>query len=316
MKLNNPLVSIIIPTYNRAHLISETLDSVLAQTYPNWECIVVDDGSTDHTKEVVQAYVDKDPRFRFYHRPPEHKPGGNGARNYGFKMSQGELIIWFDSDDLMLPQHISQKVCYLLSNDVDFVVSKTQNFSINGMEKPYEYHFPDGFKQEDFLLRKIHWYTYDLMLHRTLANQISFHEQMTFWQDYYYHCRLLAISQKGGFIDEVLTHRRLHDNSIQKNNTKQPLQFQQALLTAKWFTYQGVKNTISTPIAKQYWHGMMNACFEIGKRKGKIPFFWSILKELNTIFGSLAIVFFITAIIFAYFTGKGEKILEFAKEKH
>lgn len=113
MKPNNPLVSIIIPTYNRAHLISETLDSVLAQTYTNWECIVVDDGSTDHTKEVVQAYVDKDPRFRFYHRPPEHKPGGNGARNYGFKMSQGEYVNWFDDDDIMLSNFLSDKIVFV-----------------------------------------------------------------------------------------------------------------------------------------------------------------------------------------------------------
>jgi glycosyltransferase involved in cell wall biosynthesis len=87
-----PLVSIIIPTYNRAHLIGETLDSVLAQTYQNWECIIVDDDSTDKTDEVVGAYVEKDSRFKYYHRPDEHLPGGNGARNYGFKMSTGEYV--------------------------------------------------------------------------------------------------------------------------------------------------------------------------------------------------------------------------------
>jgi glycosyltransferase involved in cell wall biosynthesis len=93
---DSPLVSIIIPTYNRAHLIGETLDSVLAQTYQNWECIVVDDGSSDNTDKVVGKYVQKDSRFKYYHRPDEHLPGGNGARNYGFKMSKGEYVNWFD----------------------------------------------------------------------------------------------------------------------------------------------------------------------------------------------------------------------------
>ena len=70
-----PLVSVIIPTYNRAHLIGETLDSVLAQTYQNWECIIVDDGSSDDTDEVIGEYVKKDNRFKYYHRPDEHLPG-------------------------------------------------------------------------------------------------------------------------------------------------------------------------------------------------------------------------------------------------
>ena len=67
--MKQALISIIIPTFNRAHLIGETLDSVLAQTYPNWECIIVDDGSTDTTDEVVGEYVKKDSRFLYHHRP-------------------------------------------------------------------------------------------------------------------------------------------------------------------------------------------------------------------------------------------------------
>lgn len=108
--MSGPLVSIIIPTFNRAHLIGETLDSVIAQTYQNWECIVVDDGSTDDTAKVMEAYTAKDSRIQYHHRPPEHKPGGNGARNYGFKMSRGEYVNWFDSDDLMLPNFLEEKI--------------------------------------------------------------------------------------------------------------------------------------------------------------------------------------------------------------
>ncbi|QRM87797.1 glycosyltransferase [Lacinutrix sp. WUR7] len=104
------LVSIIIPTFNRAHLIGETLDSVLAQTYPNWECIVVDDGSTDGTKKLINAYATKDDRFQYYKRPDSYLPGGNGARNYGFLKSKGIYIQWFDDDDVMLPEFLNKKV--------------------------------------------------------------------------------------------------------------------------------------------------------------------------------------------------------------
>ena len=110
--MKNPelLVSIIIPTFNRAGFLPETLDSILGQTYKNWECIIVDDGSTDNSFEVIQQYVDKDPRFKLYKRPENYKSGANGARNYGFDLSKGEFVQWFDSDDLMHENLLSEKI--------------------------------------------------------------------------------------------------------------------------------------------------------------------------------------------------------------
>lgn len=105
-----PLVSIIIPTYNRADLIGETLDSVLAQTYTNWECLIVDDGSTDTTEEVVSAYVKKDTRFQYYHRPHDRPKGANACRNYGFEKSKGAYIQWLDSDDLISENKLERQV--------------------------------------------------------------------------------------------------------------------------------------------------------------------------------------------------------------
>lgn len=63
------LISIIIPTFNRAHIILKTLDSISTQTYLNWECIIVDDGSTDNTEEVLLSYCSNDSRFKFFKRP-------------------------------------------------------------------------------------------------------------------------------------------------------------------------------------------------------------------------------------------------------
>lgn len=103
-------ISIIIPTYNRAEMLTRTLDSVLAQVYTDWECIVVDDGSTDNTEEVVSSYLVADNRISFHKRPDNFAKGGNGARNYGFGLATGEYINWFDSDDVMLPDFLSLKV--------------------------------------------------------------------------------------------------------------------------------------------------------------------------------------------------------------
>lgn len=118
----NPLVSIIIPTFNRAHLIAETLDSILAQTYANWECIIVDDGSNDDTDEVIDKYLKEDSRFQYHHRPDTHKSGGNGARNYGFELSKGEYINWFDDDDVMLENFIKSKIVFF-KEQIDLVIA-------------------------------------------------------------------------------------------------------------------------------------------------------------------------------------------------
>lgn len=115
---SNPLVSIIIPTYNRAHLIGETLDSIIAQTYSNWECIVVDDGSTDTTTEILKEYLKKDSRIFYDKRPKDRLPGGNAARNYGFEISKGEYVNWFDDDDTMSINFISDKLDNNASYDI------------------------------------------------------------------------------------------------------------------------------------------------------------------------------------------------------
>jgi glycosyltransferase involved in cell wall biosynthesis len=315
---NNPLVSIIIPTYNRAHLIGETLDSVMVQNYANWECIVVDDGSDDNTAEVVEKFVTKDSRFRFYTRSQSHMNGGNGARNYGFKMSQGDYIIWFDSDDLMTKNHVFAKVERILSGQksLDFVVGKTLNFNGNAFQEPYQYNIPSyGFRAEDFILRKTHWYTCDTMLSRSLANQIGYHEQMKFWQDYYYHCLMLLKSTNGSFIDEILTHRRVHNSSIQKNNTANELKFNLALLEAKILTYEDIKHTISRSVRRVYLNGLINIAFYIALKKKITKYCWYLIKEVRDNLGIKAVLFFLFALSFGFVFKKGEYFLNKAKLK-
>ena len=98
--IETPLVSIVIPLYNRAELIAETLQSVLMQFYQNWECIVVDDGSTDNSFQVIKSLFEKDNRIKVYERNREPK-GASTCRNIGIEKSNGEYIIFLDSDDLL-----------------------------------------------------------------------------------------------------------------------------------------------------------------------------------------------------------------------
>ncbi len=93
--------SIIIPTYNRAHILPRTIASVLAQTYSNWECIIVDDGSTDNTKELIASYTD--PRVTYIYQTNAER---SAARNNGISHAVGEYICFLDSDDEYLPEHL------------------------------------------------------------------------------------------------------------------------------------------------------------------------------------------------------------------
>jgi glycosyltransferase involved in cell wall biosynthesis len=97
------LFSIVVPTYNRAHLISGTVESILSQTYKHFELIIVDDGSTDNTEEVMSKYLADN--VHYYKKANGERAA---ARNYGAQMSKGDYVNWFDSDDLMFPNHLEE----------------------------------------------------------------------------------------------------------------------------------------------------------------------------------------------------------------
>jgi len=124
----SPLVSIIIPNYNRADIVVETLRSVAAQTYVNWECIIVDDGSTDDSENVIGNYVRSDVRFQFYKRPGEITAGANSCRNLGFERSKGEFVNWLDSDDIIAPNKIESQINLLSSQKADVATCKWGRF--------------------------------------------------------------------------------------------------------------------------------------------------------------------------------------------
>ncbi len=98
----NPLISVVVPLYNRVDVIKETVASVQGQTYPHWELIVVDDGSTDGSDGVVKALAEQDKRIKFYRRDRQPN-GGSACRNIGFEKSTGSYVIFLDSDDVLAP---------------------------------------------------------------------------------------------------------------------------------------------------------------------------------------------------------------------
>ena len=124
-----PIISVIIPTYNRAHLISETIDSVLAQTFEDFELIIVDDGSTDHTEALIAAYQDK----RLIYSKISNS-GQSVASNTGIEMARGEYMTLLDSDDLWEPNFLHTMYHHLTGQDqYDFCYCNYHYFDDSGV---------------------------------------------------------------------------------------------------------------------------------------------------------------------------------------
>jgi len=121
-------VSVIIATYNYGAFIAEALSSVEAQTFRDWECIVIDDASTDGTHRIVKEFVERDERFKYIQL--DHNGGVSNARNIGLAQAQGEHVQLLDADDLLAPGKLESHVTYLQNNaDVDVVYSDFYHFT-------------------------------------------------------------------------------------------------------------------------------------------------------------------------------------------
>ena len=144
--------SVIIPTYNRAHFILEAVDSVLAQNYSPFEVIIVDDGSTDNTGEVIDNKYGSDKRIRYFQKENEER---GAARNYGLKKAKGNYAVFFDSDDWMEPHYLDT-----LRNVIDrepsiFLVAAKYNYRNGGnLEEHDEMHaLAKGWYDRHFFLK-------------------------------------------------------------------------------------------------------------------------------------------------------------------
>lgn len=127
-----PKVSVIIPAYNSARFLEEAIESVFAQTYGDYEIIVINDGSTDNTTEVLAPYLD---RIQYIY---QQNQGASSARNTGIRYSQGEYLAFLDADDIWLPEKLSIQVEYLNNNpDIAMVYSLARWVDVNG--RPCDY---------------------------------------------------------------------------------------------------------------------------------------------------------------------------------
>ncbi len=126
-----PTVSIITPCYNSQHCLSETIDSVLSQTYDNWEMIIVDDCSTDESARIISQYMARDSRIRYF--KTEVASGSPATpRNMGIDNATGEYIAFLDADDKWLPDKLERQLCFMEDTQCDFVYSDYEKIKSDG----------------------------------------------------------------------------------------------------------------------------------------------------------------------------------------
>lgn len=206
-----PKVSVIIPSYNSAKYLSEAIDSALNQTFKDFELIVVDDGSTDNTAEILSKYGNKIRCFS------QENKGVSAARNRGIRESKGEYIAFLDSDDIWLPKKLELQM-QKLSNNPEYTWSYCDKISV----------FEDGIKEEDNnnLIKPLEGYIFDHLLVKNFIPTPSviikrgcfesaglFDENLLHLEDYDLFLRL-AKDYPISFVNKKLFIRRVHQNSI------------------------------------------------------------------------------------------------------
>jgi glycosyltransferase involved in cell wall biosynthesis len=212
------VISIIMATYNRGHLITETLESIKNQTLQDFECLIIDDGSTDDTQEIVSSFTQKDNRFSYQKRPDKHQKGLPGSRNYGLSISQGELTLFFDDDDIMHPENLETCHQVLKSDELEFFRYGKKTFtdsfdyqfdSISNLDLK----FTDKSHLFNFVSHNISMASPTVMWKSKVFDQHIYKEDLMYAEEWEVYSRIIASGARGAVSDVPLYYARKHASS-------------------------------------------------------------------------------------------------------
>ena len=225
------LISIIVPCYNQAHFLEACLQSVMEQSYQNWECIIVNDGSPDNTTEIASNWTKKDNRFQYFYK---ENGGLSSARNTGIKQAKGEFIQLLDSDDLLQKDKLKIQIeAFLDDDEIDISVSGYRYFENNTSELKIlgrANFLPEiALMKNDTdvlsVLNKRNPMVISAPLYKKSVFETVglFDEELFSLEDWDFHtrCALHKLKfQHVGFFSNSFTLIRLHEESMMRNETK------------------------------------------------------------------------------------------------
>jgi len=212
--MNNELVSIITPCYNSEKYLAETIESVLVQTYTNWEMLIVDDCSKDNSLGIAQNYKDK----RIIVVKQEESGGAAKARNRAIEMSQGEYLAFLDSDDLWLPQKLEKQLRFMKENNCDFSFTEYEHIDENG--KPLG-KIAKVIKTLSYKKMFFHDFVGCLtVMYKQDQNNKCFGPLLESCNDYALFLRILKHVERAMGCNELLAKYRIVHNSLSRNKLK------------------------------------------------------------------------------------------------
>ena len=213
---NEPLISIVVPAYNMEQFINTCIESILDQFYQNWEMIIVNDGSTDHTEEICHQYVSSDKRIKVYSRM---NGGASSAKNTGLKHVNGELLCFLDADDWYDKNFLSYMSQELLNYQADIVMC---DFSIQGKA---EHQYVEELLEEPdiingFIEGKITKRTTNKMYRMSLVKDIQFPDGRDLVEDGVWTTNVLERCRRMRIIPDPLYHVRIREGSITRRRRR------------------------------------------------------------------------------------------------
>lgn len=288
----NALVSIIIPCFNQAQYLDDALQSALNQTYANWECIIVNDGSTDNTEEKAKLWVPKDKRFYYFYK---ENGGVSSARNYGLEKANGQFIQFLDADDFLDEKKLEWSLTTLNSNlniDKSLVVSNFRMFTDNSNKTTIPY---CNLNNELFSLEKLlhQWNdSFSVPIHcgffkASLFESIQFSENLTAQEDWVVWVEIFKKGHKAIFIDMPLALYRINP----KSRTMAKGMYEDQIKAYRYFKTilsEDEFHSLSLTLISRYYRLNANLKYKIGAIKKSNTYQTGLMvKKVLRIFGIL-----------------------------
>jgi len=204
-----PRFSVVIPAYNAEVTIAETIDAVLTQTYGDWECVIVDDGSTDGTAALASAYIDREPRIRV---KSQSNMGSGGAYNTGVGDARGDFVVLCSADDVLLPEHLEETAAFI-DREPDYDIYSTNGY----FWKPdgsRELVYPEGSRDEVMslsladVIRRC-FYGVGAAYRREWFARVGGYRVAVFGEDYDFWLRTMAAGARHRYLPRPLSLHRL-----------------------------------------------------------------------------------------------------------